>query len=105
MKLYTIAAVSIISFVVGIAAGERIPRVDGQGHAYWCGEIASEERVQREIFHDTNTDPLPKECDAAQRSAEGYAKGEAESARIARLFDPWEAVSSFLSKSWASTPQ
>jgi hypothetical protein len=85
MTLYTIAAASILSLVVGIAAGERIGQFDGQGLGYWCGAIASEERVQRDIFHDTE-ERLPKECHAPQRSAEAYSKGDGESAWIARLF-------------------
>jgi hypothetical protein len=105
MTLYTVAAASILSLVVGIAAGERIAQVDGQGLAYWCGEIASEKRVQREIFHDMDSDPVSEECDAPQVYAEAYAKGDGTSARITWLVDPLELVSSFLSKSWASTPQ
>jgi hypothetical protein len=107
MKLFTMTA-SIISLVAGIVIGlliypgslfSREQAVD----AYVCGEIASEEWVQREIFHDTRAIPLP-ECDALQRLADADANGDGTFARIARLFERGEVASSERPKGLALMP-
>jgi hypothetical protein len=96
MRLFTITA-SIISFVVGIAGGEFL-QSDREGLAFWCGKIQEEERVQH-TFNDWEAVPLP-ECQAPQRKAEAYAKGEGT---VTGSFE--KVVSSILPRSWASTPQ
>jgi len=105
MKLYTITAASIIALVVGIA-GEEIVQVDRVGHAYWCGEIASEKRVQREIFDDPGADPWRGECDPSQRFAEAYAtKGDGTLVRAVAQFVEQREVAWFEGpKSLASMP-
>ena len=105
MKLYTITAASIIALVVSIA-GDEIVQVDRVGHAYWCGEIASEKRVQREIFHDTENHPRREECEPSQRFAEAYAtKGDGTLVRtVAQFIEQREMAWVERPKSLASMP-
>jgi hypothetical protein len=97
MKLFTITA-SIVTLVAAITA-EEIVQHDRQGHAYWCGEIAGEERVQREIFHD-DAARLLDECEPSKLYAQKYAKGDGIVARTVA-----EVGSFFGSRGYASTPQ
>jgi hypothetical protein len=110
MKLFTITA-SIISLVAGVV-GHAILEGDREGHAYWCGEIAAQEWVQRQIFDDRDAAPLP-ECDTPQRRAEAYDKGggtgielaaERLRNRLARSFGQSEKASFDRPKSLASIP-
>jgi hypothetical protein len=97
MKLFTITA-SIISLFAGMAADSLFFQGNREGHGFWCGKIAAEERVQREIFGD-GAAQLSHECQRSQSYAEQYAKGDGPAGTLENV------VWSFFSKSYASTPQ
>jgi hypothetical protein len=96
MKLFTITAASIVALVTAIAAG-NIVREDSQGFAYYCGEIAAEQRVQREILDDDGAQFFCG-CERTKDYAEKYAKGDGIVPRIVA-----EVGSFFEASGYAST--